>query len=59
MKQKVAVDSGAAILVDVRSAEAYTELHAKDAISIPLDNFENNINSISLEKTEWIITYCT
>jgi hypothetical protein len=56
---KAAVDSGQAIFVDVRSAQAYSELHAKDAISIPLDIFETNINSVSLEKTDWIITYCT
>ena len=56
---KAAVDSGAAILVDVRSAEAYSESHAASAISISLDVFETNINSVSLEKTEWIITYCT
>jgi 3-mercaptopyruvate sulfurtransferase SseA len=56
---KAAVDSGAAILVDVRSAQNYSETHAAGAISIPLDVFETNINSVSLEKTEWIITYCT
>lgn len=56
---KAAVESGQAIFVDVRSAEAYNELHAVDAISIPLDNFETNINSVALEKTDWIITYCT
>ena len=56
---KVAVDSGVAILVDVRSAQDYSETHATDAISIPLDVFETNINSISIKKNEWIITYCT
>lgn len=55
---KAAVDSGA-ILVDVRSTQAYTELHAQDAVSIPLDVFETNISSVTLEKTDWIITYCT
>lgn len=56
---KAAVDSGAAILVDVRSADAYAEGHAAGAVSIPLINFENNIGSLSLEKSQWIITYCT
>ena len=56
---KAALDSGQAILVDVRSAESYAAGHADVAISIPLDNFENNIGSLSLEKTQWIITYCT
>ncbi|MBK8782505.1 MAG: rhodanese-like domain-containing protein [Anaerolineales bacterium] len=54
---KAALDSGQAILVDVRSAESYTSGHAAGAISIPLENFENN--NISLDKNQWIITYCT
>lgn len=56
---KAALDSGQAILVDVRSAESYASRHAAGAVSIPLANFENNIGSLSLEKDQWIITYCT
>lgn len=56
---KAALDSGQAILIDVRSTDAYIETHATSAISIPLDKFENNVNNLSLEKTKWIITYCT
>lgn len=56
---KAAIDSGQAVLVDVRSAQAYDSLHATDAISIPLDVFETNISSVPLQKTDWIITYCT
>ena len=56
---KAALDSGQAILIDVRSAEAYASSHAAGAISIPLDNFENNIGKLSIEKSQWIITYCT
>ncbi|MBI2330894.1 MAG: rhodanese-like domain-containing protein [Chloroflexi bacterium] len=56
---KAALDSGQAILVDVRSAESYAAGHAAGAISIPLVNFEDNVGSLSLEKSEWIITYCT
>ena len=58
-KAKAAVDSGAATLVDVRSAESYAAGHAVGAISIPLGNFEVNIDKLSLEKDQWIITYCT
>jgi 3-mercaptopyruvate sulfurtransferase SseA len=58
-KAKAAVDSGAAVLIDVRSADAYASGHAAGAISIPLGNFETNIESLSLEKSQWIITYCT
>ena len=56
---KAAFDSGQATIVDVRSADSYSVGHATGAISIPLDNFENNIGSLSLEKDQWIITYCT
>ena len=56
---KAALDSGQAILIDVRSAEAYASSHAAGSISLPLENFENNIGKLSLEKSQWIITYCT
>jgi len=56
---KSAVENGKAIIVDVRSAESYAAGHAAGAISIPLTNFENNIEDLSLEKDQWIITYCT
>ncbi len=58
-KAKAAIDSGQAILVDVRSADAYASGHAVGAISIPLGNFEVNIDKLTLEKSQWIITYCT
>ena len=56
---KAAFDSGQAIIVDVRSADSYAAGHAAGSISIPLENFENNIGNLSLEKDQWIITYCT
>lgn len=56
---KAAVESGRAVLVDVRSAESYTRQHAAGAVSIPLNRFETNIETIPLEKDQWIITYCT
>ncbi|MBN8658639.1 MAG: rhodanese-like domain-containing protein, partial [Anaerolineae bacterium] len=56
---KAAIDSGQAILVDVRSADSYATGHAAGAMSIPLGNFEVNIDKLSLEKDQWIITYCT
>ena len=56
---KAALDSGQAILVDVRSADSYASGHAAGAISIQLGNFETNIDKLSLEKDQWIITYCT
>ncbi len=56
---KAALDSGQAILVDVRSADSYAAGHAAGASSIPLGNFEVNIDKLTLEKSQWIITYCT
>jgi hypothetical protein len=54
-----AVQSGAAVIVDVRSAQAYQSGHVKGAISIPLAEIETNIEGLTLEKDQWIITYCT
>ena len=56
---KLALDNDEAVIVDVRSAEAYAAGHAVGAISIPLDQFENNIDNVPLDKDQWIITYCT
>ena len=56
---KAAVDSGAAVIVDVRSQEAYETSHIAGALFIPLEDFENNIASLDLGKEQWIITYCT
>ncbi|MCC6501279.1 MAG: rhodanese-like domain-containing protein [Anaerolineales bacterium] len=54
-----AYTAGAAIIVDVRSRSAYAELHVPNALSIPLDMFEINIEDVNLDKEQWIITYCT
>ena len=54
-----ALQSGAAVIVDVRSAEAYAQSHIKGAISIPLAEIENNPTGLKLDKQQWIITYCT
>jgi len=54
-----AFDSGQAVIVDVRSAESFAAGHIAGAISIPLADFENNLNGIQLDKDQWIITYCT
>jgi len=56
---KAALDSGTAIIVDVRSADAYAANHIKGAISIPLAEIENNWTGLNLDKNRWIITYCT
>ena len=56
---KLALDEGKAVIVDVRGAQYYAEGHVAGAISIPLDQFENNIKNVALKKDQWIITYCT
>lgn len=56
---KAAFDTGQAIIVDVRSADAYAASHVKGAINIPLGDIENNPNGLNLDKNQWIITYCT
>ena len=56
---ELAFDEGKAVIVDVRGAQYYAEGHVAGAISIPLDQFENNIENVPLKKDQWIITYCT
>ena len=56
---RAAIESGAAIAVDVRSAEAYAAGHIPGAIFIPLGEIETNPTGLDLDKDEWIITYCT
>jgi 3-mercaptopyruvate sulfurtransferase SseA len=56
---KAALDSGAAIIVDVRSAGAYAASHIPGAINIELEEFETNPTGLNLDKDQWIITYCT
>ena len=56
---RVAQTSGAAIIVDFRSKQAYDESHIPGAINILLGEFETNITGITLDKDQWIITYCT
>ena len=56
---KAALDSGAAILVDVRSAAAYEASHVAGAMNIQLGEIETNPTSLELDKDQWIITYCT
>jgi rhodanese-related sulfurtransferase len=56
---RAALDSGEAVIVDVRSEAAYETSHVAGAINIQLGEFETNPAGINLEKDQWIITYCT
>jgi 3-mercaptopyruvate sulfurtransferase SseA len=55
---KAALESGAAVVVDVRHPSQYEESHVAGAISIWLDDIEANPTSLNLDKNQWIITYC-
>ena len=54
---RAALDSGSALVVDVRSAEAYQGSHISGAINIPLEELESRLGE--LDQAKWIITYCT
>lgn len=54
---KAALDAGTAVIVDVRSAEAYQGGRIAGAINIPLSDLQLRLSE--LDKTQWIITYCT
>jgi 3-mercaptopyruvate sulfurtransferase SseA len=56
---KAALDSGEAIIVDVRGSDSYETSHIAGAINIPLSEFETNPEGLTLDKDQWIITYCT
>jgi len=55
----IALNSGAAVIVDVRSVESFVAKHIAGALSIPLNRIEENPQGLSLEKDQWVITYCT
>ncbi len=54
---KAALDSGSAILLDVRSAEAFAGQHIAGAINIPTAELESRL--AELDPGQWIIPYCT
>ena len=56
---RVAFESGAALIVDVRSPAAFETNHIVGAISVPLGEIERNPMGLDLAKDQWIITYCT
>lgn len=56
---KAAFDSGEAVIVDVRSVEAFAAQHIKGALSFPLTSIEADPTGVTLDKDQWIITYCT
>jgi len=55
---RAALDSGAAVIVDVRNTQSFVAGHIAGALSIPLTRIEDNPKSVRLDKNQWIITYC-
>lgn len=54
---KAALDSGSAILIDVRSSEAFAGQHIAGAVNIPTAELESRLGE--LDPNAWIIPYCT
>jgi len=56
---KAAFDSGDAVIVDVRGADAYARSHIKGALEVSLSAIQTDPANLPLDKNKWIITYCT
>jgi len=56
---KAAFDSGDAIIVDVRGADAYARSHIVGALEVSLGAIQSDPTNLPLDKNQWIITYCT
>lgn len=56
---KAAFDSGDAVIVDVRGAEAYARSHIAGALEVSLSAIQTDPANLPLDKSRWIITYCT
>ncbi len=54
---KAAYAAGSAVFVDVRSSAEYDQSHIPGALSIPVNELEGRLDE--LDKSQWIITYCT
>jgi 3-mercaptopyruvate sulfurtransferase SseA len=54
---KKALDAGQAVLVDVRSLDAWQDEHAKGAVSIPVNELYARLGE--LPKDKQVIAYCT
>ena len=56
---KAALDSGDAVIVDVRGADAYARSHITGALEVSLSAIQTDPANLPLDKNIWIITYCT
>jgi rhodanese-related sulfurtransferase len=44
------------VIIDVRTAQEYSEAHIEDAVNIPVDDLETRIDELSIE--DEILVYC-
>jgi 3-mercaptopyruvate sulfurtransferase SseA len=56
---KDAFDRGDAVIVDVRGADAYARSHITGALEVSLSAIQTDPTNLPLDKSKWIITYCT
>lgn len=54
---KAALESGSAILLDVRSADAFAGQRITGAVNIPTAEIQSRLSE--LDPNDWIIPYCT
>jgi len=54
---KTAFDTKTAVFVDVRDVDSYADSHIPGALSIPLAELNERLDE--LNRSDWIITYCT
>ncbi len=52
-----ASETGGAVFVDVRGAQYFEQAHIANALSIPEEELPQRLGE--LQKSQWIITYCT
>lgn len=52
-----AFETGSAVFVDVRGAQYFDQGHIANALSIPEEELPQRL--AELQKSQWIITYCT
>jgi 3-mercaptopyruvate sulfurtransferase SseA len=54
---KAALEAGTAVFLDVRDSSSYNRSHIPDAVNIPVSDLTNHLSE--LNRSDWIITYCT
>ena len=52
------ITSGKYVIIDVRDSEEYADGHIQNAINIPVNDIENYVEKIILNKNFNIVVYC-